>query len=149
MPSAGAAAASSLKLVDAAIKDLEQSVSAFKDCISGLDYLRKDLAATKARAQARGGGAIPSDQAGLIVLKTKRLGSQQQSCIAQTKLLDDHFTMAVRGLAGIQPPSHAGIPPRRQKILQLRERFNAEVKKLGGKAPVKGAPSGDDESDQQ
>lgn len=156
LPSPGAAAAAtnnSLKLVDEAIKDLSASLASFQDCVAGLDYLKKDLAATRARAEARGGGKIPSNLSRLIVLKTKRLGRQQQTCLTQTKLLDEHFTTVVRSLAGIQPPNHAGIPPRRQKVLQLREKFNAAVKKLGGKtaaAPAAGeSASGDEGSDQQ
>jgi len=144
MPPAGAAgqaAANSLKLVDAAIKDLTESVAEYQECAASVDYLRRDLAGTKARLQKANGGKIPSNQAGLVVLKTQRLGRKQQECVSSTKALDEHFTTAVRSLAGIQPPNHAGIPPRRQKILQLREKFTAAVKKSGGKAPSPAADS--------
>lgn len=131
---AAGAAANSLKMIDEAIKELNENVQTLSECAASIDYLRKDLAATKTRLTAKGGGKIPSNQAGLIVIKTNRLGRQQQSCLSQSKAIDEHFTVAVRSIAGIQPPSHAGIPPRRNKILQLREKFTASLKKLGGPA---------------
>lgn len=150
-PGSGAAAtANALKILDAAIKDLADNMQAFIDCSNSLDYLRQDLAATKARLRRAGGGKISSSQAGLVVLKTKRLGQQQKLCLDQVKLLDAHFTAAVRGLSTIQPANHAGIPPRRAKLLAMREKFTAAVKRLrAGKkdAAASDSSEADDASD--
>jgi hypothetical protein len=147
-PGSGAAAtANALKILDAAIKDLSENTQAFVGCSASLDYLRQDLANTKARLRRAGGGKIASSQAGLVVLKTKRLGQEQKLCLDQVKILDAHYTAAVRGLSTIQPANHAGIPPRRAKLLEMREKFTAAVKKLRSAKKDAAASDSDDSTD--
>lgn len=150
-PATGSAQATgTFRTVDQAIKELSaESGERFWDCIKSLEYLRGDLAATSRRVKARNGGKIPSDQAGLIAIKVKRVGRQQQNCIEQTKLTNEHFTIAMRSLAGIEPNNHPGIPGRRAKIAAMREKFNDALKKLKTEGvPMKAAEAdGGDSSD--
>jgi hypothetical protein len=130
------------RTVDAGIKELSaEAGDRFSACIAALDFLRGDLAATKRRLKARNGGKIPSSQSGLVAVKIKRVGRQQQSCIDQTKQTNDHFTLVMRSLASVEPNNHPGIPARREKIAALREKFTATLKKL--KVEGKSAQSAD------
>lgn len=136
-------ASNPFSLIDPAIKELAtESGPRFQDCIAALDYLRADLASTQRRLKARNHGKIPSDQAGLVALKIKRVGRQQKACIDQTKEIDEHFTMAMRSLAGVEPNNHPGIPARRDKIGHLRSAFTASVRKLKVEGPKAQTPDG-------
>jgi hypothetical protein len=128
---AGPAGTGPFRFVDAAIKELTlEAGQGFDDCLKSAEYLRRDLEATKRRVKAKGGGKIPSDQAGLIVTKIKRTGRQEQACIEQAKAIGGHFDIAMHSLAGVEPSNHPGIPARRAKIAALREKFNATLRSL-------------------
>lgn len=144
-PSSPAGAGSGpFRVIDPAIKELAAETNDFSGgCLSALDYMRADLAATQRRLKARNGGKIPSNQAGLVALKIKRVGRQQQNCIDMTKQIGGHFDIAMRSLAGVEPSSHPGIPARRLKIVALREKFNAALKKMKVEGKSAAAPDAD------
>ena len=145
---AGAAASSPFRIIDPAIKELAVETNDFTGgCLSALDYMRADLAATERRLKARNGGKIPSNQAGLVALKIKRVGRQQQNCVDMTKQIGAHFDIAMRSLAGVEPSNHPGIPARRQKIAALREKFNAALKKMKVEGKSAAAPDAGDGGD--
>lgn len=134
--------------IDPALKDLaHEAGTEFSECIAALDYLRADLASTVRRLKARNNGKIPSNQASLVALKIKRVGRQQENCVARTKEINEHFAAIMQALAGVEPNNHPGIPARRAKVAALRERFTATLKKLrleGRSGPAAGGTAGDD-----
>ncbi|MDE2512364.1 MAG: hypothetical protein KGL74_14660 [Elusimicrobia bacterium] len=133
--------------VDASIAQLAAAVRAARDCVSDGEYLRKDLAATEARLKAAGGGAIPSNQAALVVIKQGRLSRERNFCAARSKELLPLFDAAAMTLARTEPQSHPGIKLRKEKIAALRAQANEIYVLLGGKAPVNAKspePSNDD-----
>lgn len=150
---ANAPAVNPFWVVDPAIKELGTEVGEqFSACLAAVDYLQADLASTQRRVKKHG-EQIPGDQADLLAMKMKRFAQKKKVCTDQSMEIGGHFTMAMRYLSNVEPKNNHGIPARRERILALREKFNAALKRLeaagSGKAAAAGKAAESDEGSEQ
>lgn len=131
--------------VDKSIADLGESVHRIQECVDAGAYLSADYAATQRRLKPKNGGSIPTNQAPLLVLKQSRMSLQKIGCVAQMKNLSMSFDNVIQSLSQVEPRSHPGIKPRREKVLAMREQYNSFAKRLGQKAPAASAEGSDAE----
>ncbi len=133
-----AAKDNALRDIDTAIHDLSNNTGRLDDCIQAYDVLRHGVPGDAA-AESNTTGKSDSKLGFLVTAKRQRLSRKRQECVVLIKDLDEHFSMAMRALAGFIPPDDPAIPKRRQKILELRENFNTLGKRFSAKGPAKGS----------
>ncbi|MBI3554147.1 MAG: hypothetical protein HY077_16745 [Elusimicrobia bacterium] len=108
-------------LADQAIDDAAQSIAGLKKCFDAIAVLRRDVANKKKDIQARY-GSIPESYASLIAMKAHRVITQQELCRQQGR--DDAFVRASNALRGVEPKSISGFEERRERLEDLRTKFN-------------------------
>src|SRR3569832_1711308 len=102
---------------DKSLDVLADLLGEVKSCISRLSSMKAELAAKKSEISAQNGGTIPPAYVDLLAIKEARLEKTRSTCFTANKEIMGLVDQAHIAVKGIEPPSSAGVPKRRARLV--------------------------------
>lgn len=115
---------------DQSLDAVAKKISDLKACISRLAAAKADLESKKSEIAAKNGGVVPAAYDDVIALRLARVTKFRDACFTINKDIPDMIASAHVSIRGIEPPSSAGVPKRRERLNSLQALANSVAKNL-------------------
>ncbi len=118
---------------DQIINEAEKVIPSLERCLSTSTQLQQDLDRKRHEIKAKHSGQIPASYDNLLSMKANRAKAQSELCGQFYKT--DLFDRAMIALQGVEPKSLPGFEERKNRIADIRERFNNLLADQASSAP--------------